>query len=198
MDGSLGTAVSVALGIGLAAATGFRVFLPLLVAALAARYGHLPLNDTFGWLESTPALFTLGSAAVLETLAYYIPGVDHALDLVAGPAAVVAGVVASASVMTDVPAAILWPLAIIAGGGVAGLTKGSTAVVRAKSAALTGGLANPAVSTAETIGATGIALLAILVPLICIALVAVLLYWSARKAGRLLFGRRAARSDDSA
>jgi hypothetical protein len=59
-------------------------------------------------------------------------------------------------------------------------------------------LANPAVSTAETIGATGIALLAILVPLICIALVAVLLYWSARKAGRLLFGRRAARSDDSA
>jgi hypothetical protein len=198
MDGSLGTAVSVALGIGLAAATGFRVFLPLLVAALAARYGHLPLNDTFAWLESTPALFTLGSAAVLETLAYYIPGVDHALDLVAGPAAVVAGVVASASVMTDVPAAVLWPLAIIAGGGVAGLTKGSTAVVRAKSAALTGGLANPAVSTAETIGATGIALLAILVPLICIALVAVLLYWSARKAGRLLFGRRAARSDDSA
>jgi hypothetical protein len=198
MDGSLETAVGVALGIGLAAATGFRVFLPLLVAALAARYGQLPLNDTFAWLASTPALYTLGSAAVLETLAYYIPGVDHVLDLIAGPAAVVAGIVASASVMTDVPPAIMWPVAIIAGGGIAGLTKGSTAIVRAKSAVLTGGLANPVVATAETVGATGIALLAILVPLICIALVALLLYWSGKKAGRLLFGRRAARSDESA
>ena len=87
MDGTIGTAISVALGVGLAAATGFRVFLPLLVAALAARFGNLPLNDTFAWLASAPALFTLGAAAVLETLAYYIPGVDHALDVIAGPAA---------------------------------------------------------------------------------------------------------------
>jgi hypothetical protein len=198
MDGSLAMAISVALGIGLAAATGFRVFLPLLVAAIAARYGQLPLNDSFAWLASTPALFTLASAAVLETLAYYIPGVDHALDLVAGPATVVAGVVASASVMTNVPPAIMWPVAIIAGGGIAGLMKGSTTVVRAKSAALTGGLANPVVSTVETVGATGIAVLAIVVPLICIALIAMLLYWSGKKAGRLLFGRRAASSDESA
>ena len=131
MDGSLAIAISVALGIGLAAATGFRVFLPLLVAALAARYGELPLNDSFAWLASAPALFTLASAAVLETLAYYIPGVDHALDLITGPATVVAGIVASASVMTDVPPAVMWPVAIIAGGGIAGLTKGSTAIVRA-------------------------------------------------------------------
>ena len=196
MDASLTAAISVALGIGLAAATGFRVFLPLLIAALAARFGHLPLNDAFGWLATAPALFTLGSAAVLETLAYYIPGVDHALDVIASPAAVAAGIVASASVMTDVPPAVMWPVAIIAGGGVAGLTKGSTAVVRAKSAALTGGLANPVISTVETVGATGIALLAVVVPLICVVLVGVLLYWSGRKAGRILFGRRAVAAAD--
>jgi len=196
MDASLTAAISVALGIGLAAATGFRVFLPLLIAALAARFGHLPLNDAFGWLATAPALFTLGSAAVLETLAYYIPGVDHALDVIASPAAVAAGIVASASVMTDVPPAVMWPVAIIAGGGIAGLTKGSTAVVRAKSAALTGGLANPVISTVETVGATGIALLAVVVPLICVVLVGVLLYWSGRKAGRILFGRRAVAAAD--
>jgi len=196
MDASLTAAISVALGIGLAAATGFRVFLPLLIAALAARFGHLPLNDAFGWLATAPALFTLGSAAVLETLAYYIPGVDHALDVIASPAAVAAGIVASASVMTDVPPVVMWPVAIIAGGGIAGLTKGSTAVVRAKSAALTGGLANPVISTVETVGATGIALLAVVVPLICVVLVGVLLYWSGRKAGRILFGRRAVAAAD--
>ena len=193
---ALSPLISIALGIGLAAATGLRVFLPLLVAALAARFGHLPLNDSFAWLASTPALLTLASATVLETLAYYIPGIDHALDVVASPAAIAAGAVASAAVMTDIPPAVMWPVAIIAGGGIAGLTKGSTALVRAKSAAVTGGLANPVVATAETFGATGIAILAIAVPIICIVLVALLLYWTARKAGRLLFGRRTTRDVD--
>lgn len=192
MDISLGSLVGIALGIGLAAATGFRIFIPLLIAGLAARLGVVPLGDSFQWLASTPALLTLGTAAVAETLAYYIPGVDHALDVLAGPATVAAGVVASAAVMTEVPPAILWPVAVIAGGGAAGLTKGSTALLRAKSGALTGGLANPVVATIETVGATGIAVLAIVVPLLCLVAVVALLWWATRKAGRLLFGRRAA------
>ena len=126
---------------------------------------------------------------MVEVLAYYIPGVDHMLDLVAGPAAIGAGVVASASVMADIPSAVMWPLAIIAGGGVAGLTKGSTALLRAKSGVMTAGLANPIVATVETVGATGIAILAIVVPLLCLAAIVALLYWATRKAGRLLFGR---------
>ena len=190
MDFSIGTLVGIALGIGLAAATGFRIFIPLLIAGLAARFDVLPLGESFQWLASTPALLTLGTAAVLETLAYYIPGVDHALDVLAGPATLVAGVVASAAVMTDVPPAILWPLAVIAGGGAAGLTKGSTALLRAKSGVATGGLANPVVSTVETFGATTVAVLAIAVPLLCFVAVVALLWWAGRKAGRLLFGRR--------
>jgi hypothetical protein len=190
MDLSLQSLISVALGIGLAAATGFRIFLPLLVAGIAARAGILPLTDGFHWLSSTPALLTLGTAAVFEVLAYYIPGVDHALDLVAGPAAVGAGVVASASVMSDVPPAMMWPLAIIAGGGVAGLTKGSTALLRAKSGIMTAGLANPIVATVETVGATGVAILAIVVPVLCFVAIVASLYWVTRKTGQLLFGRR--------
>ena len=69
--------------------------------------------------------------------------------------------------MTDVPPSILWPVAIIGGGGIAGLTKGSTALVRAKSGLMTGGLANPVVSTAETVGATGLSLFAIALPVVC-------------------------------
>jgi hypothetical protein len=112
------------------------------------------------------------------------------LDVVASPATLAAGVVASASVMTDIPPAVMWPLAVIAGGGAAGLTKGSTALLRAKSGVMTGGLANPVVSTVETVGATGLAVLAIAVPLLCLAAVVALLYWATRRAGRLLFGRR--------
>ena len=185
--------LSIALGVGLAAATGFRVFLPLLVASLAARSGMLPLSDGFAWLASTPALVTLGTAAVLETLAYYIPGVDHVLDVIASPAALAAGVIASAAVMADVPPAVMWPVAIIAGGGVAGLAKGSAAVARAKTGLVTGGLGNPVVSTGVTVGATAFSVLAIALPLVCLIAVVILLVWAARKAGRLVFGRRAAR-----
>jgi len=189
MELSFESLLSVALGIGLAAATGFRIFVPLLVASIAARSGYLPLADGFNWLSSTPALLMLGTAAVFEVLAYYIPGVDHALDVIASPAAVGAGVVASASVMADIPPAVMWPVAIIAGGGIAGLTKGSTALLRAKSGVMTAGLANPVVATVETVGATGVAILAVVVPLLCLAAIVALLYWATRKAGRLLFGR---------
>jgi len=83
----------------------------------------------------------------------------------------------------------MWPLAVIAGGGIAGLTKGSAAVLRAKSGLLTGGLANPVVSTVETVGATGLSMLAIVLPLLALVAIVALLWWSARKAGRIVFGR---------
>ena len=187
MEGSLGTLVEIALGLGLAAATGFRAFLPLLAAAIAARAHWIPLNEQFLWLAATPVLVTLLTASLLEACAYFIPGVDHLLDLLAGPAAVVAGVVVSASAMAHVPASIMWPVAIIAGGGIAGLTKGSAALARAKIVMATGGLGNPLLSAVETLGATAIAMLAIAAPLLCLVLVFALSVWAIRKAGRLAF-----------
>lgn len=190
MEPTFTSLIGIALGIGLAAATGFRIFVPLLIAGIAARADWIPLNDSFVWLQSTPALITLGTAAVFETLAYYIPGVDHVLDVIAGPAAVVAGVIASASVMTDIPPSAMWPLAIIAGGGVAGLTKGSSALVRAKTSVATAGLGNPVVSTVETATATGLSALAILLPILALVVVVALLVWSVRKMMRFAAARR--------
>jgi hypothetical protein len=176
--------LSVALGIGLAAATGFRVFIPLLVAGLAARAGWVPLTESFAWLQSTPALVAFGTAAVLETLAFYIPGLDHLLDVLAGPLAVVAGILASVSVMVDVPPQIRWPIAVIAGGGIAALTKGTSAVIRAKTAAMTGGLGNPVVSTVETAGAATVSILAIVAPLLCLFGAIVVVVWAVRRLRR--------------
>jgi len=182
---SIESLIAVAIGIGLAAATGFRVFLPLFLAGLAARWGDLPLTDGFQWLSSTGALIALASASVIEVAAYYIPIVDHLLDVVAGPIAIAAGVVASASVMVDIPPEIRWPVAVIAGGGIAGLTKVMSALVRAKSGLFTGGLANPVVSTGETAGAVLVAVTAILIPVISLLGVAVLLVWIGKRGRRL-------------
>jgi hypothetical protein len=195
MNSSLVTLVEISLGVGLAAATGFRAFLPLLVAAVAARAGWIPLSQGFQWLEATPVLVTLGTAGLVEVLAYFIPGVDHLLDLLAGPASVAAGIVASASVMADIPSGVMWPVAIIAGGGIAALTKGSAALVRAKTGIATGGLGNPVMSMVETLGATAVSILAIAAPILCLIVVIVLVTWTTRQAVRIVFRWRADRKE---
>src|ERR1700752_326107 len=93
----------VALGIAPAAATGFRVFLPMLIVSAAAYTGHLPLDNSFAWLGTPSALAMLSVAAVAEILAYYIPIVDNLLDALATPAAFVAGTIVAAAVMIDFP-----------------------------------------------------------------------------------------------
>jgi Domain of unknown function (DUF4126) len=185
----LDIAFSIALGVGLAAAVGFRVFLPLLVASVAAYTGHLHLSDNFAWLGSLPAVTMLAVAALVETLAYYIPAIDNLLDTIATPTALVAGTLVSAAVMTDLPPIVKWTTAIIAGGGAAGLTQAATALLRAKSTALTGGLGNPVISTAELAGALLVAGLSLLAPFLGLA-VALVLCWLAVRLARRLFGTR--------
>ena len=77
--------------------------------------------------------------------------------------------------MTDMPPMVKWTAAVIAGGGVAGLTRGLSGVLRAHSTVLTGGLGNFVISTAELGGAALISFLALAAPLAAIALVALLL-----------------------
>ena len=133
-------ASSVVLGIASAAATGLRVFLPMLIVSSAAYTGHLHLDNGFAWLGTPSALTMLGVAALAEVLAYYIPIIDNLLDTLATPAALVAGTVVSAAVMIDVPPMAKWTAAVIAGGGIAGLTQGVTGMLRTHSTVLTGGL----------------------------------------------------------
>src|SRR5215467_3009512 len=165
----LDVALSIVLGVGLAAATGFRVFLPMLIASTAAYTGHLSLDPGFAWLATPAALTMLGVAAVVEILAYYVPGFDNLLDALATPAALVAGTIVSAAVMTDVPPMVKWTAAVIAGGGVAGLTQGVTALLRAKSTVWTGGLGNMIIATAELVGALIVSFLALAAPAAAIA-----------------------------
>jgi len=186
-------AVSIVLGIALAAATGFRVFLPMLIVSGAANTGHLPLDNSFAWLGTPSALTMLGVAALAEVLAYYVPVIDNLLDALATPAALVAGTIVSAAVMTDVPPMVKWTAAVIAGGGIAGLTQGLTGMLRAHSTVLTGGLGNSVISTAELGGALLISLLALVAPAAAIALVILFLLVVIRLLRRLF--RRVKSSD---
>ena len=164
--------LSVALGIGLAAACGFRVFVPLLFVSIAAKAGKLALVSSFQWMGSDAAMIAFGVATAIEIAAYYIPWLDNLLDTIATPAAVVAGAIISASVFTGMDPFLRWTLAIIAGAGAAGAVQTATVVTRAASTASTGGFGNFVVATGELILAVVASFLAVFVPIVLIVCLA--------------------------
>ena len=171
-------ALSVVAAVGLAAACGFRIFVPLLVVSIATRAGLLSLSESFAWVGSTPALICFGVATVVEVLGYYVPVIDNALDSVATPAAVIAGVLVSAAVITDVDPWLRWTLAVIAGGGAAAAVQVPTVVARGASTATTAGVGNSLVSTTELAASSGFSAASVLaftlpvvVPFIALAVV---------------------------
>jgi hypothetical protein len=182
--------LSIALGIGLAAACGFRVFVPLLALNLAALAGQITLPEGFSWLASHLTTVALATATLAEILGYYLPWVDSLLDTIATPAAVVAGTISTAAVVTDMAPIFKWTLALIAGGGIAGLVQVSTVALRAKSSLATGGAGNPFFSTLELAGSVLTALLAIFVPVLCLVLLGLFFLGLLRRAWKAL-GKKA-------
>jgi len=180
------TILAIALGLGLAAACGFRVFVPLFALSLAGASGHVALAESWTWVGSTPAVICFGVATILEIGAFYFPLVDNLLDTVATPAAVVAGAVATASCVTDLSPLMRWAVAIIAGGGAAGVVQVVTVKARLATAALTGGTLNPVVSTLENGSAIFLSVLGVLVPVVALGLAVTMVFfiwrWSRRKA----------------
>jgi hypothetical protein len=166
--------IGIFIGIGLSATCGFRVFVPLLGMSIAFHTGHLTLSPGFEWIGSWPAIVMFSTATVLEIAGYYIAWVDNILDTIATPAAVIAGTLTTASMVGDVSPLLRWSLALIAGGGIAGLVQGSSVLVRGKSSLLSAGIANPAVSTTELIASVFGTIISILLPVIAIILVLIL------------------------
>jgi hypothetical protein len=189
-------AIAICAGVSLSAACGFRVFLPPLVLAAAVRLGVVPASAGQAWLGATPTLIVLGVATACELLVYKVPWLDHAMDTVATPGAVAAGVAVCAAILPEdaVPPAAKWAIAIILGGGAAGAVQGGTVVARATSGATTGGLGNPLVAKIENVCATVLSVLAIAVPIVAAVIVVGVLAWVARMITRR---QRTARAENA-
>ena len=172
------------IGIGLAAASGFRVFLPLFAVSLASYLGWIPTNDNFQWFSCLPTLIVTGVATLVEILAYYIPVVDNFLDTVTVPLATVAGSVLFASQFIELGTFPQWALAIIAGGGTAATIAAGFAGTRAASTATTAGIGNNVIATTETAGAGLMSVLSIFLPVIAFIIALALLIFV------IIFGRK--------
>ena len=188
--------VALALGIGLAAASGFRVFIPPFLYGLATRFELNPTafagSDMQAWMASDVGLTVLGAAVVCELLAYYIPWLDNLLDAIASPAAVIGGMVLMSSSLGELDPVLRWSTSIIVGGTTSGTVQVSTVGIRALSTASTGGLGNPIVSTVEAGACLVCTVLALLLPVLAMVLVVAGLVVG----GRWLLRRRSKMGED--
>lgn len=166
---------SIGIGLGLGAAAGFRTLMPFWVLSAIALFGHVPLSEELTWLGTYPAFITLAIALTIEILAYSIPWLDAALDVIALPIATIAGTLLMALAVNQYDPLLQWSLAIIAGGGTAATTRGLSSLTRLISTATTGGLTNFMVAIAEIIGALSLSILALTAPLLMIGVVVVLM-----------------------
>ena len=182
--------VAGALGLGLAACSGFRVFVPLLAASTAYHFGYMTPAAGFAWLGSWTALLTLATATVLEIAGYYIPIVDHLLDTLTTPASFIAGTVLMTSALPHLDPTLRWTLGILVGGGTAGLVQTGTALLRGASTAATGGIANPILATVENSLAVGGVALTLLLPLVAAGMVILLLVFILSRLRRWMVRRR--------
>ena len=175
------TLLSMCVGIGLSAACGFRVFVPLFVMSLASQAGHLALSPGFEWIGTSPALLAFAIATCLEIAGYYVPWVDNVLDTIGTPAAIIAGIMVMASAVSGLSPFLKWALAVIAGGGAAATVQVATGMVRGASSLTTGGLGNPLIATLEVGGAMILSLLAIVLPVLAGLVVVGILVFAAKK-----------------
>ncbi len=190
MDKEVLTAI--AIGIGLSASCGFRVSIPMLIAAIAAKAGIFPVNEGFHWLASWPAIFCFGAATVTEIFAYYIPVVDNLLDIIATPFAVIAGTLLLTSVLPIDNGFLKWITGILVGGGAAATIQGASVLTRLASTKFTGATGNAIVATGEHAAATGTSILSLFIPFLVASIVIVLVIFIISKFGKKLLMRKTA------
>lgn len=188
----ISTLSAVALGIGLSACCGFRVFIPLLAASIGAKLGWYDLATDMQWMAGWPALISFGSAAIVEVLAYYIPFVDNLLDSIATPLATVAGSLLAFSILpvSEDQSLFRWGAAIIAGGATAGTIQAGSGLIRLFSSKTTAGTGNAVVATGENAAAIGGTTLSFLVPILAAILVIGLVIFVLSKIYRSVFSRK--------
>jgi len=164
--------LSLSLGLGLAAACGFRVFIPPLMMGVGSRLDLYKLEGSFVWVDDTWAIAIFAVATLLEIGGYFIPWIDNLLDTVATPAAIIGGIfVTSASLEGELDPSAQWTLSVIAGGSVSGVIQLGTVATRAISTGTTGGLANPIISLLEAVAS----ILCILISLFLVAIIPIVI-----------------------
>ena len=167
----LGALADIAASFGFSASAGLNAYLTMLIVALAARFTSLiRLNPPFDGLTNGWVIGLLAVLTLVEALADKIPAFDTAYNVLQTLVRPVAGAVlfaASSKVIGNVHPV----LALACGVVVAGVVHTAKTAARPVLTAVSGGTANPVVSTAEDIVAATTTIVSIVVPILALVMI---------------------------
>lgn len=173
---------------GLSASAGLNAYIPLLVVGVIGHYfpNMLTLNAPWDLIANPWILILLGVLVIIEMLADKVPAVNHINDIIqtlVRPAAGAIAFAASAKVVTDINPVLALACGLLVAGSVHAV---KSVAVRPVVTATTGGAGNVPVSIAEDIAATGVSVLALVVPILMAGLLVILILllamWFSRRA----------------
>lgn len=166
---------------GLSASAGLNAYIPLLVISLTARFTDLiVLTEPWDALTSWWIIGLLILLSLIEFFADKVPAVNHANDVIQTFVRPVAGAIvfaASANVITELHPVVALSAGVLVSGTVHAV---KAAAVRPAITASTGGVGNVPVSMAEDAVATGLSILAIVIPILIafvFILFSALIFW---------------------
>lgn len=167
------------LGAGLSSVSGLRAFLPVALVGLVSRYEVLGVfdleNTRFGVLENPWLIGFLLFLALAEIVGDKIPVLDSALDLVAWPVRVSAGVVVFGAALAQESSGVL-AAGMIAGGAIAGTSNAVKSLIRPSATVTTGGTLNPFISFFEDLTVIVGSVVVLLLPIIGLLIVVFLIF----------------------
>lgn len=160
------------LGLGLAAATGLRTFLPLLMLSAAVHFElfGIVVGDSMQWVGSTAALTALAIATVAEVLADLIPFVDNALSLAGTVTRPIAGALVAWAAFSNLDPTWAAIAGIVVGAPTALAVSTAQTGTRAVSTTTTAGAGNPVLSVVDSTVSFVTSLIALVLPLLIIPL----------------------------
>lgn len=152
---------------GLSASAGLNAYIPLLVISLTARFTDLiHLSQPWDALTSWWIIGLLIVLSLVEFFADKVPAINHANDAIQTFVRPVAGAIvfaASANVLTEVHPILALGAGVLVSGTVHAV---KSVAVRPAVTASTGGVGNVPVSIAEDVFATGLSIIAIIIPIL--------------------------------
>ena len=170
------TLFAVGIGIGLSSIAGVRAFLPLVLVGLFARLGLFTLPAPLGFLDDWPVMGALAVLALLESGLDKVPALDPILNYVQTLLRIVAGAILfAAALQVGIDVGTIPELA--AGGVIAGLVSVLKTISRPAANMASAGVSVSFLSLVEDALALLGGIIAVLVPLVPLALVAFLLFF---------------------
>lgn len=181
---------SIALAITFAGGSGIRATVPLFLASLLHLLAaeQVPLSPAVEWLGHWLSCGVLFALLIVEIVADFVPGVDHALHAIMTPVHTIAG--ALAAVVPDYAGGVAshLPMAVF-GACLALVAHGGKSVGRFRSAAMTAGASSPVKSALGTVGLVAAIVVAVFVLILAVVFAILVVGISAYTFRRLKLAR---------